>query len=467
MKKPPVRFGKNRGMSSSPSVESSLTQVLAQRACQTNYYQLSDAVKTIARQCLLDFTAVTLAGSNDESVTILLSELGDQQSQSSATIIGHSIKLPPLMAALVNGTASHSLDFDDVHMAMPGHPSAPLLPAILALAECTKANGQNIIEAFVAGFDLECALGYALKPGHYDTGFHATGTLGAMGAAAACGRILNLDAQKMENAISIAATQAAGLKPQFGTMCKALHVGKAAQNGYLAAKLAERGFTAQAGIIECQQGFAATHSPDFHQDLANNRKPAGEWLLGNLFKYHASCYLTHAPIEAVLSILDQEAPALDEIESVRVIVDDMCGKVCNIQDPVNGLEIKFSLRTLVAMALMGIDTAGLGNYCRATLANGQLQKISKKTTVELRSAWGENRAVVEIKLNGGRIVSADKDSGVPEPDLDRQAEKLGRKHRALLHPVLGKAAATELHDTIMNIDNQESLTGLFARLSLQ
>ena len=157
----------------------------------------------------------------------------------------------------------HALDYDDVNLAMPGHPSVAILPGLLALAEERQSTGREVIAAFVAGYETACRIGMAMRPGHYDRGFHATGTVGVFGAAAACARLLGLDAEATGRALGIAGTQAAGLKSQFGTMCKPFHAGKAAQNGLLAARLAARGFSSRPDLVECEQGFAPTHGPDF------------------------------------------------------------------------------------------------------------------------------------------------------------------------------------------------------------
>src|ERR1700682_2075335 len=180
---------------------------------------------------------------------------------------------------------------------MPGHPSVAILPRLLALAELKGSSGREVITAFVAGYETACRIGAALQPGHYNLGFHSTGTVGSFGAAAACARLLGRDAEATAMALGIAGTQAGGLKSQFGTMCKPFHAGKAAQNGLLAARLASRGFSSRADIVECVQGFALTHGPDFAPAAALATPEGGFHLLANLFKYHAACYFTHAPIE--------------------------------------------------------------------------------------------------------------------------------------------------------------------------
>jgi len=278
--------------------QTDLTRVLARNASALRFDQLPAPVIELARQCVLDYIGVALAGARDPLVRLLLDEMSEAGGSPQASVIGHSMRLPALSAALVNGAAAHALDYDDVNMAMPGHPSVAILPGLLALAELKSSSGRDVITAFVAGYETACRIGAALQPGHYNLGFHSTGTVGCFGAAAACARLLGLDAEATAMALGIAGTQAAGLKSQFGTMCKPFHAGRAAQNGLLAARLAQRGFSSRTDIVECVQGFALTHGPDFVPEAALAAPGAGFHLLANLFKYHAACYFTHAPINA-------------------------------------------------------------------------------------------------------------------------------------------------------------------------
>jgi 2-methylcitrate dehydratase PrpD len=207
-----------------------LTRAIAEQAAAVDYNALPETVRALARQCVLDYYGVALAGSDDPLVAILLDEFSEAGGAGQAGIIGHAARLPVLSAALVNGAIGHALDYDDVNLAMPGHPSVAILPGLLALAEQRRSSGSEVIAAFVAGYETACRIGMALRPGHYNLGFHATGTVGAFGAAAACARLLGLDADATAQALGIAGTQAAGLKSQFGTMCKPFHAGKASQN---------------------------------------------------------------------------------------------------------------------------------------------------------------------------------------------------------------------------------------------
>src|ERR1700730_17629243 len=157
-----------------------------------------------------------------------------------------------------------------------------------------------------------------MRPGHYTRGFHATGTVGAFGAAAACAHLLGLDAEATARALGIAGTQSAGLKSQFGTMCKPFHAGKAAQNGLLAARLAARGFSSRGDLVECAQGFAATHAPDFVAEKALAEPKRGFHIFNNLFKYHAACYMTHAPIECGRQVREQLGAAPGDIATIAL-----------------------------------------------------------------------------------------------------------------------------------------------------
>src|SRR5579863_830006 len=390
-----------------------LTKVLANQASAVSYDALPEPVRALARQCVLDYFGVALAGAADPLAAILLDELAEAGGAAQASVIGHKARLPALSAALVNGAIGHALDYDDVNLAMPGHPSVAILPGLLALAEERHSSGREIIAAFVAGYETACRIGMALKPGHYDRGFHATGTVGAFGAAAACARLLGLDGEAMAQALGIAGTQAAGLKSQFGTMCKPFHAGKAAQNGLLAARLAARGFSSRPDLLECEQGFALTHGPDFRPEKALADPPGGYYILANLFKYHAACYLTHGPIESARAVREEHALVPEQIARVTLRLDKSCERVCNIPAPSDGLEAKFSLRQTVAMALAGVDTASLGAYSAATATDPALVRLRDKVVLDFQDGWPQAAAEIEVALGDGRVLRAGHDAGIP------------------------------------------------------
>ena len=441
-----------------------LTRVLASKAAGFDYDDLPAPARELARQCVLDYFGVALAAAGDELVRLLLDEMVEAGGAPQASIIGHETRLPALSAALVNGAAAHALDYDDVNMAMPGHPSVAILPGLLALAEVQRSSGREVITAFVAGYETACRIGLALQPGHYNLGFHSTGTVGSLGAAAACARLLGLDAEVTAMALGIAGTQAAGLKSQFGTMCKPFHAGKAAHNGLLAARLAARGFSSRSDIVECVQGFALTHGPDFSPEAALAAPEAGLHLFANLFKYHAACYLTHAPIECARRLREEHRLVPEAIAGITLRLDASCERVCNIPVPVDGLQSKFSLRQTVAMALAGVDTASLDAYSTENALDPALVRLRDRVRLEWQDSWPQTLSELEIELDGGKRVAARHDAGIPAADITEQGERLAAKFDALVEPMLGAPRTRELREIVSGLDSAADI-GELCRLA--
>jgi len=437
-----------------------LTATLVAQARGVRHAALPDDVRALARQCVLDTLGCALAGANEELTQILLADLEADGGVPAATIIGHAARLPAPAAAMLNGAAGHALDFDDVNMAMPGHPSVAILPGLLALAETRGASGAAVIAAFVAGYELACRVGRLIAPGHYDElGFHATATVGAIGAAGACAHLLGLDERQFATALGIAATQAAGLKSMFGTMCKPLHAGMASVNGLRAARLAARGFTSRTDAIECAQGFARTHSPDFNQDLALAEPSSGYYIRYNLFKYHAACYLTHAPIEAARTLRERHHLTPERLERIHLTMNEACDRVCNILAPATGLEAKFSLRQTVAMALSGIETGALASYSEATVGDPLLVALRERVEIDFVPRGAHTVADLRLTLTDGTVLTARHDSGIPSNDVALQGRRIATKFAALAEPVIGGRAG-DLADMVEQLDTLADIRSL-------
>ncbi|WP_158921720.1 MmgE/PrpD family protein [Acidisphaera sp. S103] len=438
-----------------------LTRALTEQARALRLQDIPATVQSWARQCVLDYIGCGIAGASDELVTILLAEMQEQGGKEVASVLGHAGRLPVASVAIVNGAASHALDFDDVNLAMPGHPSVAILPALLALAEERGSSGADVLTAFVAGYELQCRIGRTISPGHYDVlGFHATATVGSFGAAAACAHLLGLDADRFATALGIAGTQAAGLKSMFGTMCKPLHAGKASYHGLMAAKLAARGFTSRTDVIECGQGFARTHSPDFNPEKAFDTPPNGWWIANNLFKYHASCYMTHAAIESARKLREQHGFAPDQVERINVQLEEACDRVCNIPEPKTGLEAKFSLRLTTAMGLAGLDTSRLSTYSAEVAADPVLVGLRDKVSFDFRTGIPNTFTEIELSLRDGSKLTARHDSGVPAADVAHQGTRLESKFAALVDPVLGTEKTARLIADIGRLDSLPEVSGL-------
>jgi 2-methylcitrate dehydratase PrpD len=426
-----------------------LTRALARRALQVRYGELPDGVRALARACLLDWFGVTLGGALEPAPSMVLEALtsGSQRSGAAsggATLVGRRERLPELQAALVNGTASHVLDFDDVNLGLPGHASVAVLAAALALAEQLDASIEELTAAFVAGYETACRVAAAVGPEPYLRGFHATGTVGTFGAAAACARLLSLDDEQAAVALGLAATQAAGAKASLGTMAKSLHAGKACENGLLAALLAARGFTANAAAIEAEQGFAALCGGgcDVAAALA---EPARGWhLLENLFKYHATCFFTHSALEGLGGLRRDGRVRAQDVESVTLHVSELELGACAVPEPRTGLEVKFSIAHLAAMALLDRDTSVIDD---ADARDADVCALRER--VQLVDD-GEARAPtrVDVLLGGGERVHASADVNAAARDLDAQELRLAHKFTALAEPMLGGERAHALREAI-------------------
>jgi 2-methylcitrate dehydratase PrpD len=445
-----------------------ITFELASLAVSIRLEDVPQRVLSIARQAVLDWLGVTVAGADDSVTDTLADFMVSEGGHPRCTLIGRTDRLPASAAALVNGTASHALDYDDVNFSVPGHATAPVLAAALALGEDIQASGAQLLEAFIAGYEISCRVGQLVAPNHYSSGFHATATMGCFGAAAAASRLLGLDAQTTARALGIAATRAAGLKAAFGSSCKALQVGEAARAGLVAAILAQRGVDVTDNMIGHRLGFARTHSsnlavhsalrqPRYVADFAvetTDAAPAyGYHLETNLFKYHNSCYETHSAIESALYLLRAEALKVSDIVAIDIFVNPHCDDICNIAWPTTPLQAKFSLKHTVAMALLGKDTADPKAFNEQNVADPQVRALQELARVILDPALRVPETTVRIKLRDGRALERRHDSSLPEVDLDAQQERLTNKFRALCNGHLSPPTIAGLERTVMELES--------------
>jgi 2-methylcitrate dehydratase PrpD len=331
-----------------------LLRALAERISEVTYDALPLEAIEVAKRGILDTVGVTLAGAQDEATAAVASALRKTAAPGPALIFGTSEHVDVLNAALINGTASHALDFDDSSNTLGGHPSAPILPALWAIAP--GKSGKAFIAAYAAGFECETRLARAVNFHHYDKGWHPTATLGTFGSAAACAHLLALSAEQTATALAIAASMASGIKANFGTMTKPFHVGHTTRNGLLAALLAKEGMTANVGALEHGQGFFAVYNG------AGNFKP--ERLLeswgdpfdlvdpGIAFKRHPCCGSTHSAVDAMLLLREAHRVSPEQVARIESWTHPRRLQHTNRPNPQSGLEGKFSIQYVLARALM-------------------------------------------------------------------------------------------------------------------
>src|SRR5215211_3612455 len=259
----PEKLSGRRDMDAATVDRSKITQLLADFVVRSAPDDIKAPVYTEAVRSFLNWTGCAVGGSIHSTIDRTLAAIRPFAGPGQATVLGRGDKLDLLHAALVNGISSHVFDFDDTHLKTIIHPAGPIASALLPLAETRGMSGRDFLHAFILGVEVECRIGNAVYPNHYDVGWHITGTAGVFGAAAAAGRLLGLNEQQMTWALGIAATQSSGLREMFGTMCKSYHPGHAAHDGLTAALLAARNFTSSERGIEAPRGWAHVLSTKF------------------------------------------------------------------------------------------------------------------------------------------------------------------------------------------------------------
>ena len=358
---------------------------------------------------IADTLAVALAGAREPAPRLALAALGAEAERGPCLLLGRERRAGPLTAALVNGVAAHALDFDDVNDTLGGHPSAPLVPALLALGEAHGASGGGLLLAYAAGFETECKLGAAVNFRHYDAGWHPTATLGVFGAAAASAKLLGLDEERTATALSIAASLASGVKANFGAMTKPLHVGHASRNGAYAALLAREGFTAGADAFGDAMGFLDVYNGPGEHDasraLAGWADPLDVVDPGVGVKPYPCCGSTHAPVDAVRALMAAEGIDPGAVEAVCVFAHP--SRIPHIDRPEarTGLECKFSVQYCVARAVLD-GALRLGHFEDAAAADPAVRRLMPAVSIEPGAPResDERLAVrVEIAVRGGAV----------------------------------------------------------------
>ena len=415
------------------------------------------AARARAAAAILDTIGVTLAGAVEPAARIVQATIFEGGGRvfrpgggEGCAVLGTNLRASAPDAALANGTAAHALDYDDMCFVSLAHPSAPLVPALLATGEMHASSGVSVLDAYVIGFEIEARFGRLMNPRHYQRGWHCTSTLGVLGAAAAASRLGALDAASVAHALGIAASSASGLKDNFGSMVKPLHAGLAARDGVLASLLAAGGLTASANALDGSQGFL--HAMDSErQDLAGEIEDLGtRWEIldtGITTKLYPSCAATHPPLDALLELRAEEHLTPDTIESIDVDVDRITPTVLLYAQPANTLEAKFSLQFCAAAAIadgrVGVDT-----FSQDRLADPALRALMERVHMGVDEALGRNappltEARVHVRLRGGRTLVREVKGARGTPDRPASPAEMDAKFMACATRALPAQQAAE------------------------
>lgn len=428
--------------------------------------------RAIAARAFLDTVGVILAGVNEDASRVVRRVIAGE-GRGSAAIFGTATRTSPSNAAFANGTAAHALDFDDMCFVSLAHPSAPLVPACIATAESAGISGRSALDAYIVGFEIEARLGRVMNPRHYERGWHCTSTLGTVGAAAACSRLLGLDAAATAHALAIAASEASGLKENFGTMVKPLHAGLAARNGVLAALLARGGLTASAQAFDGPQGFlqafdsAGAGIGGAVADLGSRWEIADT---GITVKLYPSCAGTHPTLDAVLDLRREHPFTADDVARIDVDVDSITPTILIYPSPESGLEGKFSLPFCAAAAVV-FGRVDVDTFDDTALADPRVVSLMPRVAMRVDSSLDGvgpplTEARVTISLTDGRTLRQNAHGARGYPDRPAGDAELHAKFTTCARRVLDEdetARALGLLQRIDAIDDVRALTDALIR----
>jgi 2-methylcitrate dehydratase PrpD len=444
---------------------------LAKRINAVRYEDLPPEAIHWAKIGILDTVGVTLAGAREDLARIVENVLAAGAGTGTSLLFGGNRRVSALDAALINGTASHALDFDDCNNTIGGHPSAPVLPGLFALADSIGATGRDFIAAYVAGFETECKIALGVHFYHYTKGWHPTATLGVFGSAAACAKLLKLPEDRIATALAIAASLASGIKVNFGTMTKPLHVGHCTRNGLLAALLARDGFTANDGAFEHKQGylnvFNGAGNYDAGKILPAWGKPFDIVKPGIAIKQYPCCGSTHSALDAMLKLAREHKPDPGDIERVDVWTHARRLEHTNRPDPKSDLDAKFSVQYCMTRALLDRRIA-IEHFEGKAYEEQKVRKLLTRvhaapyTTAQFPE---DNHfgAEVKVALRGGKVLGAK----VNEPfgrtsDNPLPASLLREKFENCAGRALPRERVAPLYSAIQGFENLKDVREMTA-----
>ena len=426
----------------------------------TRYENLPEEVICQTKQCVLDFLGVALAGSKVGLAPVITDMICAMGGEKEATVIGDGRRIPALKAALINGIAGHTLDMDDGHRYAGAHPGVVVIPAALALGERENSTGKDLIEATVVGYETFIRIASGINPLHAQKGFHTTGTVGPFGAAAACAKLLGLDEKGVENALSIAGLQGAGLLEvtNSGQMMKPLHAGRAVEAGVLATLLAGKGAQGPDSIFEGEKGFFQAFS-DVSEPRRVIRGLGRDFeIMNTYFKLHATCRGTHASVDAVMEICKNYDIGPEDIKDIEIETFPHALKLCgHIVHPENILGAKFSIPYAVAMAVTLGDLA-VDRFTEENIHDEHIKNLAGKVKACVGEEWAKcyphkRGASARITTYSGQSYSFALPLAKGSPENPAGLEDLKEKFHANASHAIVSAQATKLADQILNLEN--------------
>jgi 2-methylcitrate dehydratase PrpD len=421
-----------------------LTDYVARFINETAFQDIPADVVALGKKSILDGLGLAFAGSVAHSAKLVRAHLDSLYlGKGAATLIGGGRKIAPRFAAFANGVAIHADDFDDTQLAVAEtrvyglltHPTAPALPAALAMGEELGASGEAVMLAYQLGVELECKIAEAIDPRHYQTGFHATATCGTFAAAAAAAKLMGLDPNATARALSVAGSQSAGLRENFGTMTKPFHAGRASESGIVAAQLAASGWTAAGKILEAPRGFFRAAGGGYDEAAIRNKLGA-PWTFsdpGISIKPHPSGSLTHPGMTEMLRLIVENDIKPEQVQKVRVGTNSNMPNALIHHRPTDELQAKFSMEFCIAILLLE-RRAGLTEFADEIVSRPEVKKIIEKVEFVVddeaeRAGFHKMTTIIDITLENGKKISGRADFGKGSPANPMSYDEVAEKFR--------------------------------------
>lgn len=388
-----------------PNESTALTALLAEHVVASRWQDMPAHVLREAKRSLFNFFGCALGGCTDIAIEHALRALAGFSGPREATLIGRAERLDALNAAYFNAMSANVFDFDDTHLRTVIHPTAPVAPALLALAERQCVSGAKLLHALALGIDIACRIGNAISPGHYNRGWHITGTCGVFGAAAGAGKLLGLTKEQMLWALGNAATQASGLVESLGVMAKSLNLGNAARGGLIAALLAREGFTGADHAVEGRHGFLQVMGDKPNFVAVTDGLGQYTELLANTYKPYPCGVVLHPVIDACLELRANQGVRATDVEAVLVKGNPLLRVRADRKGVTTGREAKVSLHHSVAVAFL-FGKAGVKEYVDELVNDPTVRALGSRVTMEDDAAMPVESATVTVKNKAGRSHTA-------------------------------------------------------------
>jgi len=402
-----------------------------------------DGVDREAHRTIQNWLGCAIGAANHPTLAAALAAIAELSPAPQASVLGRREQVDMANAALLNGISSHTFDFDDTHLRTIIHPAGPVVSAALALAEHLDLSGRALVDATVLGIDVSCRVGNMVYPDHYDRGWHITGSTGMLGAAAACARLLGLDADRTQMALGIAASQPVGTREQFGTMTKPFHPGGAARNGLVSALMAKHGYTASKRALEAPRGLAQTFSTkcDWAEITVNLGKSFE--ISTNTYKPFACGIVIHPTIDGCVQLRNAHDLKAGDIERIDLRVHSLVLELTGKKTPRTGLEGKFSVYHSAAAGIL-FGRAGEEEYSDEIVARSDVVALRDRVHASVDDSIDEAAADVTVTLRDGRKLHAFVEHAIGSLERPMTDDDLARKFHGLVDPVLGASRADEL-----------------------